>query len=113
MRREIYKTTLVKVLFLTMISIGSIEILQQRQLDYEKSLMMIRDVTELEGEIGDPAYVFDQSVSWFGKNLIKNDEYDKGYTLRVYAIRKFRPRFLVSKIHPNGKVIIGSLIETS
>jgi hypothetical protein len=81
--------------------------------NYENFLLLIRNVPELEKETGDPAYVFNESVHWFGNGLIEKDDYDEGYTLKVYSIRKIRPRFLVVKVHPNGWTITGSRIETS
>lgn len=87
--------------------------LQFKQCRFERDLLMISTVSEVENQLGKPSYIFEQEGGWFGSTLILKEEFDEGFTIRVYRVRKIPPRFLIIKVSPDGKSIKGANIETS
>jgi len=49
----------------------------------------------------------------FGESFISQEEMDKGVTVRVYAMKGHRNRFLVIKVSRDGNNILESRVERS
>jgi hypothetical protein len=100
--------------FLALLVLGSLYFLKSvNQARFESKLRSFQDVAEIEAHTGGPIYVLRQAGGQFGRGIITDEEFIKGFTIRVYVVKKIPPRFLVIKVALDGIKVMRATIETS